>query len=268
MGAQIREETPPWIRRHAVLESRAADRQRRHVEVGRCRAWRRARAAASGVAPSPRAPMLRSSARRSRSAKWSWPAGTAVCVVNTVLQAIASSAHAKVRALGHERAHALENQEGGVPFVDVPDRGHEPHRAERPHAADAEDDLLLDSRRAIAAVEAVRDAAVGGRVLGDVGVEQEQPDMADARLPDLDRDLALGHRHADLQIRGRRRRAPASTGRSAKSASPYVACCSPWLSMVWWKYPWRYSSPTPTKGSRTSLAALQWSPARMPRPPE
>jgi len=63
-------------------------------------------------------------------------------------------------------------------------------------------------------------------------------------------------------------RSTGATGRSEKSASRYAACWLPWLSMVWEKYPCRYSRPTPTKGKRMSLAALQWSPARMPNPPE
>ena len=44
--------------------------------------------------------------------KWSCPAGTGVCVVNTVFAATASSAASKVQPLPDQRARALEHQEG------------------------------------------------------------------------------------------------------------------------------------------------------------
>jgi hypothetical protein len=47
---------------------------------------------------------------------------------------------------------------------------------QRAHAADAEDDLLLDARLAVAAVEPRRQLAVPRRVLLEVGVEQVQLD--------------------------------------------------------------------------------------------
>ena len=69
-------------------------------------------------------------------------------------------------------ADALQHDERRVAFVEVPDGRVEPERAQRPHAADAEDDLLLDARLAVAAVEARRELAIPRRVLLEIGVEQ------------------------------------------------------------------------------------------------
>ena len=88
-------------------------------------------------------------------------------------------------ALADHAVHALENQEGGMAFVDVPDRRVQAERGEGARAADAEQDFLLDARRPVAAVEAVGDFAVAFRVLRQPGIEQDEPDMADADFPDL-----------------------------------------------------------------------------------
>ena len=85
-------------------------------------------------------------------------------------------------------------------FVDVPDRRLQIHRRERAHAADAKHQLLLQARGAIAAVEAVRDGAVALAVFRRVGIEEEQPHMADARLPDLHHQLAARERELDGEI--------------------------------------------------------------------
>ena len=66
----------------------------------------------------------------------------------------------KGHALADHAVHALENQEGGMAFVDVPDRRLQAERGERARAADAEQDFLFDARRPVAAVEAVGDVAV------------------------------------------------------------------------------------------------------------
>ena len=60
------------------------------------------------------------------------------------------------RAALREIADALQDDERGVPLVEVEDRGIGAERLQRAHAADPEDDLLLDARFAIAAVEAGR----------------------------------------------------------------------------------------------------------------
>ena len=65
------------------------------------------------------------------------------------------------------------------------------------HAADAEDDLLLDAGFAIAAVEPRRELAIPGRVLLEIGVEEEQLDAAEEHLPDRHEDGAIPERHGD-----------------------------------------------------------------------
>jgi hypothetical protein len=62
--------------------------------------------------------------------------------------------------------------------------GHLAERAHRPHAADADQDLLADAVVLVAAVEPVGDAAQVRVVLLDVGVEQQQRHAPDRRAPD------------------------------------------------------------------------------------
>ena len=57
-------------------------------------------------------------------------------------------------------------------------------RLDRAHAADAEQELLQQPVLATAAVQPVGDRAQALLVLGDVGVEQQQPHPSDGRLPD------------------------------------------------------------------------------------
>ena len=64
------------------------------------------------------------------------------------------------RPLLDEVADPLQHDEAGVPFVQVKDRRRHAERLQRPDAADAEDDLLLDARLAVAAVQARRQLAV------------------------------------------------------------------------------------------------------------
>ncbi len=71
-----------------------------------------------------------------------------------------------------QNANPLEREEGGVAFVHVEDVRVDPERAERAHAADAEDHLLADAHFQIAAVKLGRDEAIFRRVLGHVGIEQ------------------------------------------------------------------------------------------------
>ncbi len=103
--------------------------------------------------------------------------------------------------LGHQVTDALQYQERGVTLVDVPDRRAYAHRGERAHTARAEHHLLLDARRVVSAVEPVRDRAVVLAVLGQVGVEQEEPDVTHAQLPHLGPHLAAGQRDIDGQLR-------------------------------------------------------------------
>ena len=83
----------------------------------------------------------------------------------------------------------------GVAFVQVEDAGFDAERLQRADAADAEDDLLLDARLAIAAVEPRRQLAIPRRVLLEVGVEQVQRHAAEAHAPDRDQHRAIAERH-------------------------------------------------------------------------
>src|SRR2546423_8929055 len=57
-------------------------------------------------------------------------------------------------------ANPLQDDEARMSFVEMEGAGGDAERLERPDAADAENDLLLDARLAIAAVEARRELAI------------------------------------------------------------------------------------------------------------
>ena len=76
-------------------------------------------------------------------------------------------------------AGALQQVETGVALVAVPVDRIDAHRAQRAHAADAEDLLLAQAVLLVAAVEAGGDGARPVGVPLDVGVEQEERDAAD-----------------------------------------------------------------------------------------
>ena len=92
-------------------------------------------------------------------------------------------------------ADALQRDERRVAFVQVPHRGRDAQRAQRAHAADAEDHLLLDAHLAIAAVEARRELAIPRRVLREIGVEQEQAHAPEPNPPDRGQHRAIAERH-------------------------------------------------------------------------
>ena len=109
-------------------------------------------------------------------------------------------------------ADALGAEESGVALVHVEhlgrgqplDRG---ERADRAHAADAGQDLLLHAVFLIAAVEPVGDAAQVVLVLRDVGIQQQQRNPTDLRDPDPRAQSAgVGQRQLDQRRRRRRRR--------------------------------------------------------------
>ena len=92
-------------------------------------------------------------------------------------------------------ANPLQDDERGVPFVEVIGRRRAAHRLQHAHAADAEDDLLLHARFAIAAIEARRQLAIPRRVLLEIGVEQIQRDPAHAHAPHRHEHRAVAERH-------------------------------------------------------------------------
>ncbi len=104
----------------------------------------------------------------------------------------------------HELADALEPEEAGVALVGVEHLGLDAERFEGAHAADAEQDLLLQPVLGVAAVQPVGDGAQLGRVLVDVGVEQVQRHPADVGAPHLgdERPAAQLDRDAHPVARG------------------------------------------------------------------
>ena len=124
------------------------------------------------------------------------PAGTGVCVVKMfpVVGDLARLGEGQVLLL-HEAADLLERDEGGVALVDVPDRRLQAHLLEGAQASDAEHDLLLEARLVAAAVEPLRDLAVGRLVLRQVRVEQEQGHAAHLGHADQKVDASARERH-------------------------------------------------------------------------
>ena len=70
-------------------------------------------------------------------------------------------------------------------FIDMPGSGFQSQQAKRAHAADTQYDFLLDAGIDVTAIELIGDSAVGFLIFRQVAVEQVQPDMAGACLPDL-----------------------------------------------------------------------------------
>ena len=95
----------------------------------------------------------------------------------------------------HVLAGTFGEQERRVALVEMPDRRGEPQLADRPDAADAEDQLLVEAHLATADVQDVGDRPVGLGVLRQVRVEQEDRDAAD--LGDPHRDVQVAPRQLD-----------------------------------------------------------------------
>ncbi len=135
------------------------------------------------------------------------PAGTGVCVVK-----MHPAAHG-LDGLGvgeppvdHELADALEAQEPSVALVGVEHLGVDADGLQRPHATDAEQDLLAQPVLGVAAVQPVGDLADLVGVLVDVRVEEVQRHPAHARLPHLGDQRHAGEvdLDADAVTRGQR----------------------------------------------------------------
>jgi hypothetical protein len=94
-------------------------------------------------------------------------------------------------------ASALDEHERGVALVEVPGRGLDAQCAQQPHAADAEDHLLVQAHLAATDVELVGDGAIGAVVLGDVGVHEQERHAPDLRQPDGGLDGATGELDRD-----------------------------------------------------------------------
>ena len=88
---------------------------------------------------------------------------------------------------------------------------------ERAQSSEAQHDLLADARLLVSAVELRGDLAVLGGIVGDVGIEQEEGNPADAHEPHQHLDHPVPHRQSDR--RGRPSGACAiETGSRSKSS--------------------------------------------------
>ena len=91
----------------------------------------------------------------------------------------------------------LQTGEGGVALVVVIDLGMQAQRTQGAHAADAQQELLLQAVLPVATIELVRDLAVLGDVGLVVGVQQVEVGTADRDLPDAHGKRAAGHAHGN-----------------------------------------------------------------------
>ena len=66
----------------------------------------------------------------------------------------------EIEARRHMFANPLQHLESRVTLIDMPNGGHEPQGPQRTYPADPQDDLLLDARVHIPAVELIGDGAV------------------------------------------------------------------------------------------------------------
>ena len=186
---------------------------------------RRARAAGRRSTGTPPASSSGPATRRTSSASnRSLPAETGVWMVNTLSRRTSAHACASDRPLCDVLARALGEEERGVALVQVPDRRLEAERPDGAHAADAQHELLVEPHLAAADVQDVGDRPVGGRVLGDVGVEQEDRHAPDLGDPDRGEQVAPGQLDRDRQRQAGRGPGPAraagATGRSRGSRAP------------------------------------------------
>ena len=218
-------EAVPHLARHlavqrgdAVRVRRRAQRERRQPEAavvrrrrGRARRTRPTRSRSARRA-------ARRSARRAPASKTSFPAGTGVCVVNTVDArsrcSAASRASCSSSTSSRSRSSCRNAEWPSFMWNTV---------GSRPSARSARTPPMPSTSScrsrccAVAAVERVGDRPRPVRVAVDVGVEQIERHASDLRAPDL---RAHGHERARRRRRARRptrRRARACSGSRAGS---------------------------------------------------
>ena len=103
------------------------------------------------------------------------------------------------RSGGHQLAGPLGQEECGVALVEVPDRRRQPERPDGPHAADAQDELLVEAHLAAADVQDVGDRPIGVGVFRQVGIEEEDRHPADLGDPHRDRQVAIRQGDRDVE---------------------------------------------------------------------
>ena len=87
-------------------------------------------------------------------------------------------------ALGHESAGALDQQERGVAFVEVPDGRLDAQGLKSPDAPGAEHQLLVEAHLTAADVKDVCDRSVGLGIVRDVGVQKQHRHATHLDQPD------------------------------------------------------------------------------------
>jgi hypothetical protein len=96
-------------------------------------------------------------------------------------------------------ARELQRGQRSVAFVEVHDAWLDAHRAQRAHAADAQQRVLGQAQVAPAGVQARGDPASDLAVLGPVGVQEIERHAAHVHAPDLRDDVLVTHRDDDGQ---------------------------------------------------------------------
>ena len=100
----------------------------------------------------------------------------------------------------HERFDPFQEQECRMPLVDVVNAGLDAQLCQQPDASDPEEDLLLDARLLIGAVEAGRNGPVLGRIAGNIRVQEIQGYLADLDLPDVGEERTPGKIDGNLHF--------------------------------------------------------------------
>ena len=131
--------------------------------------------------------------------KRSWPAGTGVWVVKTIVRG--DDAQRLAAPTGPRAPSAARTNSSAAKALWPSFRWATPgvyaERAQRPRPADAEQQLLADAGPLVAAVEPRGQLAILGRVAFDVRVEQQQGAAPDRHRPDPRRDRAGAGLDAD-----------------------------------------------------------------------
>ncbi len=83
----------------------------------------------------------------------------------------------------HVGAGSFEHRESGVTFIEMANFGLQSECPQKSPASNAKDQLLLQTQLRTAAVKFSRNAAIGRRVCGIVGIQQIQFRSADLHLP-------------------------------------------------------------------------------------
>ena len=111
----------------------------------------------------------------------------------------------QVRALS-QFAKALDQGKRAMALVQMQHRGVHPHRPQRAHPADAQQDFLPDSHVGVTLVQLGRELAILGCVTGNIGVQQQDRTASHVHPPEPCLHPPVGNRNADGQRRPIRRR--------------------------------------------------------------